>query len=80
MQFIVCVNNWYPLQYVVKKMLLNNSIGGTRFFLKATASREQTSTIPSIRAGGGGGLGAFANLKKAEHYPFCQMFYPDGIG
>ena len=47
-------------------MLLNNSIGGTKKILKAAASREQTSTIPSVR-GGGGGLGALANLKKRQN-------------
>ena len=33
---------------------MNNSIGGTKQFLKAAASREQTSTIPSVWGVGGG--------------------------
>ena len=72
MQFDECVNNWYSLQYVVKNMLF------IRIFLKAAASRKQTSTMPTVR-GRGGGV-AFANLKMGEHYLFGQMLYPNGMG
>ena len=56
-------------------MLWKNVVDRTRNILKAAASREQTSTIPSVKGGG-----AFANLKMAENYFFGQMFYPNGMG
>ena len=61
-------------------MLLNNSIGGTKIFLKAAASREQTYAIPSVR--GEGFRGVSKPKKKGRTLPFWPYVLSkwDGVG
>ena len=71
MQFIVCVNNWYSLQYVAKKMLLKNIIGGTRNISEG-CNLLGANFNHSLRKEGGGGGGRGGKPNNGRKLPYCS--------